>query len=217
MDNRLIHHIAFPSTSLLLPNPFLPVRFVSLTCLQVLTYIWDLRFFCCCWFCPEQVILVAEAMHCYRGSTKTQNANERAGTLHTAAEVLTQVLLLMPLVFRRGGRGWRLNSSKTTILCIQTMRDQMLPPSFFWIKSDQVRSTQRAPKESQVMPLGTALRKECKQGIQRLWTALRRLIISFTLLHCFYFGITGEYNTTGIKLHCTTWMSWSWRRSSVDF
>lgn len=29
------------------------------------------------------------------------------------------------------------------------------------------------------MPLGTALRKECKQGIQRLRTALRRLIISF--------------------------------------
>jgi len=30
------------------------------------------------------------------------------------------------------------------------------------------------------MPLGTALRKECKQGIQRLRTALRRLIMSFT-------------------------------------
>lgn len=30
------------------------------------------------------------------------------------------------------------------------------------------------------MPLGTTLRKECRQGIQRLRTALRRLIISFT-------------------------------------
>lgn len=29
------------------------------------------------------------------------------------------------------------------------------------------------------MLLGTALRKECKQGIQRLRTSLRRLIISF--------------------------------------
>lgn len=30
------------------------------------------------------------------------------------------------------------------------------------------------------MPLGTTLRKECRQGIHRLRTALRRLIISFT-------------------------------------
>lgn len=42
------------------------------------------------------------------------------------------------------------------------------------------------------MPLGTALRKECKQGIQRLRNTLRSLIISFTSSLIFFIIFTLE-------------------------